>query len=54
LLSHQTIHARFYEVDLPSKKIIGEKNKFILVTKKQLRKLAIPKLIENFIEKKIE
>jgi A/G-specific adenine glycosylase len=53
LLSHQTIHAKFYEVEVPVKKMIGRKNKFILVSKKELKKLAVPKLIENFLEEKL-
>jgi A/G-specific adenine glycosylase len=53
LLSHQTIHAKFYEVNVPSKKVLEGKNKFILVSKKELKKLAVPKLIENFLEEKL-
>jgi len=54
LLSHQTIHAKFYEINLPSKKTFGVKNKFFPVSKKELKKLAVPKLIENFLAKKNE
>jgi A/G-specific adenine glycosylase len=54
LLSHQTIHAKFYEVDSHSKKVFAGRNKFTLVSAKELKKLAIPKLIENYLEKKIK
>jgi A/G-specific adenine glycosylase len=54
LLSHQTIHAKFYEVSLSSQKMMAKRNKFILVSKKELKKIAVPKLIENYLEKKIK
>ncbi len=54
LLSHQTIHAKFYELNLPSEKMFAGKNKCILVSKKELKKIAVPKLIENYLERKIK
>ncbi len=46
LLSHQTIHARFYEIELENDKIDTD---FIAVSPKQLKKYALPKLIERYL-----
>ncbi len=50
LLSHQTIHARFYEVNVPIKQTFAEESNFKLVKKGDLQKYAVPKLIENFLK----
>lgn len=45
-LSHQTIHARFFEVSIPvSIKIPGT----VMVQEKQVSNYAMPKLIENYL-----
>ena len=49
LLSHQTIHAVFYKVDLPTKKPMALKDKLKFVSNKEIRKYAVPKLIENYL-----
>ena len=49
LLSHQTIYAKFYSVNL--KKKLSSKNGFLEVAEKDLKKYAVPKLIENFLKK---
>ncbi len=49
LLSHQTIHAKFYSVKLNSKKKYEVKNDYLSVAKEDLKKYAVPKLIENYL-----
>lgn len=48
LLSHQTIHARFYEIELKDSK--GLKADWIPVTAPQLKKYAVPRLIERYFD----
>ena len=49
LLSHQTIHAKFYSVKLAAGKKFKLKNDFLSVAKEDLKKYAVPKLIENYL-----
>ena len=54
LLSHQTIHAKFYHVHLEDKKILMKENDFMLVSEQAIKKYAVPKLIENFLKKEFD
>ena len=49
LLSHQTIHARFYEIELKRGEVLKDKG-IIAVSSKQLKRYAVPKLIERYLE----
>jgi len=49
LLSHQTIHARFYHVKLPSGKNLKNRSSYITVPVKNIPKYPVPKLVEKFL-----
>jgi hypothetical protein len=51
LLSHQTIHARFYEIELKEDKKMNDE-KLIAVSPAQFQKYAVPKPIERYVESK--
>ena len=45
MLSHQVIYATFYSIRIPS----GKKLPFIRVTRKELEKIPVPRLIDRFL-----
>ncbi len=53
LLSHQHIHAKFYEVQVSKGKNRISKDNLLLVSKNNLEKYAIPKLIENYLNRSL-
>jgi len=53
VLSHQHIHAKFYEVKLSAEKDMRSNNKLVLVPKNNLEKYAVPKLIENYLKERL-
>lgn len=48
ILSHQRLHVRFVEIDL--KKKISSEHDFLLVKEKDLKMLAVPVVIANYIQ----
>ena len=48
VLSHQIIHAKFWEIELHQKPKLAEN--FYLVPEKNLKKYAVPQLIDNYLE----
>ncbi len=52
ILSHQKIYARFFEIDLanPVKSLVP-KSATVIKTK-EIRKYAVPRLIENYLDKR--
>lgn len=50
VLSHQHIHAKFYEIELPSKSFNEQELQLKKVTTKSIQKLAVPRLIEEYLK----
>jgi A/G-specific adenine glycosylase len=51
LLSHQEIHARFYEISIEKRIVLKEQKKWKLVNLNSVKKHALPRLIERYVEK---
>ena len=53
-LSHQTIHARFYEIDQPLKIKASAKNCFLELKENDLKNYGISRLMEKFLSTKFQ
>ncbi|MEP7170080.1 MAG: A/G-specific adenine glycosylase [Bacteroidota bacterium] len=49
-LSHQTIHARFYEIKLKAKPSLKLRKEFLVTTIDDLEKYGVPRLIDRFLK----
>ncbi|MCE3280368.1 MAG: A/G-specific adenine glycosylase [Bacteroidetes bacterium] len=53
VLSHQKIYARFWEIECAKDLSNFKPDAAIIIKKKDLQKYAVPRLIENYLERKI-